>query len=116
MVKVKELIERGLELFSRNSVSRLEKFFESARQENLDISLRQHTSNGRFNPKTDVKIDLHKDIDYAKARAYEQYYIEKYKTIDKTNPKANQQNSFRHNRTDARGKGFEAEYKKIKYQ
>ena len=51
-----------------------------------------------------------------KARAYEQYYIEKYKTIDKTNPKANQQNSFRHNRTDARGKGFEAEYKKIKYQ
>ena len=40
--------------------------------------------------------------------------IEKYKTIDKTNPKANQQNSFRHNRKDARGKGFEAEYKKIK--
>ena len=39
MVKVKELIERGLELFSRNSVSRLEKFFESAKQENLDISL-----------------------------------------------------------------------------
>lgn len=38
MVKVKELIERGLELFSRNSVSRLEKFFESAKQENLDIS------------------------------------------------------------------------------
>ena len=84
--------------------------------QNSDIRLRQYTSNGRFNPKTDVKIDLHKDIDYAKARAYEQYYIEKYKTIDKTNPKANQQNSFRHNRTDARGKGFEAEYKKIKYQ
>ena len=39
MVKVKELIERGLELFSRNSVGRLEKFFESAKQENLDISL-----------------------------------------------------------------------------
>ena len=39
MLKVKELIERGLELFSRNSVSRLEKFFESAKQENLDISL-----------------------------------------------------------------------------
>lgn len=39
MVKVKELIEHGLELFSRNSVSRLEKFFESAKQENLDISL-----------------------------------------------------------------------------
>ena len=38
MVKVKELIERGLELFSRNSVGRLEKFFESAKQENLDIS------------------------------------------------------------------------------
>ena len=38
MVKVKELIEHGLELFSRNSVSRLEKFFESAKQENLDIS------------------------------------------------------------------------------
>ena len=39
MEKVKELIERGLELFSRNSVGRLEKFFESAKQENLDISL-----------------------------------------------------------------------------
>ena len=38
MEKVKELIERGLELFSRNSVGRLEKFFESAKQENLDIS------------------------------------------------------------------------------
>ena len=38
MAKVKELIERGLELFSRNSVGRLEKFFESAKQENLDIS------------------------------------------------------------------------------
>ena len=36
--KSKELIERGLELFSRNSVGRLEKFFESAKQENLDIS------------------------------------------------------------------------------
>ena len=32
MVKVKELIERGLELFSRNSVGRLEKFFEKAKQ------------------------------------------------------------------------------------
>lgn len=82
--------------------------------QNSDVRLGQHTGNGRFNPATDVKVDLHKGIDYAKARAYEQYYIEKYKTIDKTNPKANQQNSFRHNRTDARGKAFEAEYKNIK--
>ncbi len=52
--------------------------------QNSDVRLGQHTGNGRFNPATDVKVDLHKDIDYAKARAYEQYYIEKYKTIDKT--------------------------------
>ena len=83
--------------------------------QNSDIRLGQHTGNGRFNPTTDVKIDLHKDIDYAKARAYEQYYIEKYKAIDKTNPKANQQNSFRHDRTDTRGKAFETEYKNIKH-
>ena len=56
--------------------------------QNSDIRLRQHTSNGRFNPKTDVKKDLHEDIDYAKARAYEQYYIEKYKTIDNLNSAA----------------------------
>ena len=37
--------------------------------QNSDIRLRQYTSNGRFNPKTDVKIDLHKDIDYAKSKS-----------------------------------------------
>ncbi len=78
-----------------------------------DVRLGQHKSNGRFNPTTDKKVDLHKKVDYSKGRAYEQHYIEKYKTIDKTNPKANQQNSFRHNRTDARGKAFEKEYQKI---
>lgn len=79
-----------------------------------DIRLGQHTSTHRFDPKTNVKINLHKNIDYAKARVYEQYYIEKYGTIDKTNPKANQQNSFRHTRTDTRGRAFEAGYNKIK--
>ncbi len=78
------------------------------------IRLGQHTNTHRFDPETDVKIDLHKNIDYAKARAYEQYYIEKYGTIDKTNPKTNQQNSFRHPRTDTRGKPIETEYNKIK--
>jgi RHS repeat-associated protein len=81
---------------------------------NSDIRLVQHSRNGRFDPATDVKVDLQKDIEYAKARAYEQYYIEKFETIDKTNPKANQQNSFRHSRTDARGQAFETEYKNIK--
>lgn len=33
MAEANELIERGLELFSRNSVQRLEKFFESTKQE-----------------------------------------------------------------------------------
>ncbi len=80
-----------------------------------DVRLGQHTESGRFDPATDTKVDLHKDIDYAKGRAYEQYNIERYETIDKTNPKANQQNSFRHERVDKRGKAFRAQYKKIKY-
>lgn len=33
MAEANELIERGLELFPRNSVQRLEKFFESTKQE-----------------------------------------------------------------------------------
>ncbi len=82
--------------------------------QNSDVRLGQHTNSGRFNPATDVKVDLHKDIDYAKARALEQHNIEKFDTIDKSNPKANQQNSFRHSRTDDRGKAFKKEYKKIK--
>ena len=64
-------------------------------------------------------MDLYTDLDYATARAYEQFYIEKYDTIDTANPKANQQNSFRHiraqNPDDKRGIAFESEYKKIKY-
>ena len=82
--------------------------------QNSDVRLGQHKGKGRSNPETDVKVDFYKDIDYAKARAYEQHYIKKYKTIDKANPKANQQNSFRHNRTDARGQAFKAGYGKIK--
>jgi hypothetical protein len=82
--------------------------------QNSDVRLSQHTDSGRFNPATDTKVDLHKDIDYAKARAYEQHNIEKFGTIDTANPKANQQNSFRHSRTDKRGKAFKKEYKKIK--
>ncbi|MGN6714479.1 DUF6531 domain-containing protein [Anaerocolumna jejuensis] len=81
--------------------------------QNSNVRLGQHTNSGRYNPATDVKVDLHKNVDYAMGRAYEQTYIEKYKTIKTTNPKANQQNSFRHNRTDTRGKAFEAEYQKI---
>ena len=83
--------------------------------QNSDVRLKEHTGTGKFNPETDVKVDLHKDIDYAKARAYEQKYIEDFKTVDTSNPKANHQNSFRHSRTDTRGKAFEAEYNKIKY-
>jgi hypothetical protein len=58
----------------------------------------------------------HEKIDYAQARAYEQQDIKRYGTIDTANPKANQQNSFRHNRTHARGQAFEAEYNRIKCQ
>jgi RHS repeat-associated protein len=78
-----------------------------------DVRLGQHTGKGRFDPKTDVKVDLHKNIDYATARAYEQKYIEDFKTIDTNNTKANQQNSFRHNRQDSRGQAFESEYNRI---
>jgi len=82
--------------------------------QNAELRLGQHTASGRFDPQIDVKVDLHKNIDYATARAYEQYYIEKHSTIDRTNPKANQQNSFRHSRTDSRGVAFEKEYQNIK--
>ena len=82
--------------------------------QNAELCLGQHAASGRFDPQIDVKVDSYKNIDYATARAYEQYYIEKHSTIDRTNPKANQQNSFRHSRTDSRGVAFEKEYQNIK--
>jgi len=82
--------------------------------QNSDMRVSQHTYSGRFNPATDTKVVLHEQIDYSTARAYEQYYIEKFETIDRSNPKSNQQNSFRHNRTDERGVAFDLEYNKIK--
>jgi RHS repeat-associated protein len=78
-----------------------------------EVRLGQHTGKGRFDPKTDVKVDLHKNIDYATARAYEQKYIEDFGIVNTKSHKANQQNSFRHNRQDPRGKAFEAEYNRI---
>ena len=82
--------------------------------QNATLHLGQHTASGRFDPQIDIKVDLHKNIDYATARAYEQYYIEKYSTIDRTNTKANQQNLFRYSRMDSRGMAFEEEYQNIK--
>lgn len=38
MEEINEIIERGLELFEKYSVKRLENFFESAKQEGLDTS------------------------------------------------------------------------------
>ena len=59
--------------------------------QNAELCLGQHTPSGRFDPQIDVKVDLHKNIDYATARVYEQYYTERHSTIDRTNTKANQQ-------------------------
>ena len=63
--------------------------------QDADVRLGQHTSTGRFDPATDEMRVLQQQVPYAQARANEQFNIEKYNTIDKTNLKANQQNSFR---------------------
>ena len=78
--------------------------------QNAELCLGQHAASGRFDPQIDVKVDSYKNIDYATARAYEQYYIEKHSAIDRPNPK----NLFRHSRTDSRGMAFEKEYQNIK--
>ena len=82
--------------------------------QDADVRLGQHISTGRFDPATDEMRVLKQQIPYAEARAHEQFNIEKYNTIDKTNPKSNQQNSFRKNRTDANGIEYLQEYDKLK--
>jgi predicted GIY-YIG superfamily endonuclease len=82
--------------------------------QDADMRLQQHTSKRRFNPATDEMRVLHKQLPYAQARAQEQFNIEKYNTIDRTNRKANQQNSFRKDRIDENGMEYRQEYDKLK--
>jgi RHS repeat-associated protein len=82
--------------------------------QDADIRLKQHEKSGRFDPSTDEMRVLQRQQPYAHARAHEQFNIEKYNTIKKTNPKANHQNSFRKNRTDANGIEYKQEYDKLK--
>ncbi len=79
----------------------------------------QHIDSGRL---TDGELRvLRDDLTYAEARGREQALIEKHKTKTGTigedigpNNQGNKINSFDKTRTDARGKAFNAEYKKFK--
>ncbi|WP_218964660.1 RHS repeat-associated core domain-containing protein [Snodgrassella alvi] len=81
----------------------------------IDRRRNEHRDTGRF---TSGRMDvIEKNVTYGRARGYEQYYIEEYKTrtgtigekISSTN-RGNKYNSFDHNRTDDRAKAFKEAY------
>jgi hypothetical protein len=85
--------------------------------DDLDRRTKDHIKSGRLDEKKSFLHPMKKDILYGESRGYEQYYIEKYKTltgirkdeISSTN-RGNKNNSFRKTRTDKRAECFKATY------